>query len=89
MKVRSSALPVDDDHTIIVQILTMMMTIVFVIYVHRPNHVSSALPVDDDHTIIVQILTMMMTIVFVIYVHRPNHVSSDHHHIISWLSDQR
>ena len=35
MKVRSSTLPGDDGHTIIVEVLLiMMMTIVFVIYVH-------------------------------------------------------
>ena len=39
MNVRSSALPGDDGHPIIVEVLTMMMmTIVFVL--HRPNHVS-------------------------------------------------
>ena len=36
MKVGSSALRVDDGHMMIVQVLTMMMNILFVIYVRRP-----------------------------------------------------
>ena len=38
IKFGSSAQRVDDGHMMIVQVLTMMMHILFVIYVRRPNH---------------------------------------------------
>ena len=39
MKVGSNALRVNDGHMMIVLVLAMMMTLLFVIYVRRPNHI--------------------------------------------------
>ena len=39
IKVGSNALRVDDGHMMIVLVLAMMMTLLFVIYVRRPNHI--------------------------------------------------
>ena len=40
MKVGANALREDDGHMMIVLVLAMMMTLLFVIYVRRPNHIS-------------------------------------------------